>query len=135
MPTFDFDQIVSIKLGADWIAIDSADEARACLLELWPERNGACYQRALANCEAFLAGDAPMGAARASLMVAAMEAGLPFELHENGLAFIDSEIATIAEENVRGDWDESDAGHHTPRKAAPLPTSLLDGNHSAKPQS
>jgi hypothetical protein len=109
VPTFDFDQIVSIKLGADWIAIDSAEEARACLLELWPERNGASYHRALANCEAFLAGDGPMEAARASLMVAAMEAGLPFELHENGLAFIDSEIATIAEENVRGDWDDFDA--------------------------
>lgn len=109
MPTFDFDQIVSIKLGADWIAIDSAEEARACLLELWPERNGASYHRALTNCEAFLAGEAPMEAARASLMVAAMEAGLPFELHENSLAFIDSEIATIAQENVRLAWDEFDA--------------------------
>lgn len=41
-----------------------------------------------------------MLAARASFMVAAMEAGLPFDVYPDHLAFMDAQIASVAKENA-----------------------------------
>ena len=107
MAALEFDKVVAIKFGMDWIAIDNVQEAQACLLNLWPERSGASYLRALDTCEACLAGEAPIMAVRASLMVAAMEAGLPVELHHDRMAFVDFQIAAAARDNVIDDLDSS----------------------------
>ena len=107
MAELEFDKVVAIKFGSDWIAIDNVEEAQACLLELWPERSGASYLRALHTCEACLDGTAPAMAVRASLMVAAMDAGLPVELHNDQMAFIDFQIAAAARDAVIDDLDTS----------------------------
>jgi hypothetical protein len=95
-----FDKIVAIRFGQEWVPVDSADLALNCLRELWPDKSGPSYQRAVRNCEAHLAGDATMLAARASFMVAAMEAGLPFDVYPDHLAFMDAQIASVAKENA-----------------------------------
>jgi hypothetical protein len=100
-----FDKIVAIKFGQEWVPVDSADLALNCLRELWADKSGPSYHRAVRNCEAHLAGEATMLAARASFMVAVMEAGLPFDVYSDHLAFMDAQIASVAKESAVLDSD------------------------------
>jgi hypothetical protein len=103
-----FDKIVAVKFGEEWVPVDSADLAMNCLRELWPDTSGPSYHRAVRNCQAHLAGDATMLAARASFMVAAMEAGFPFEIYLDHLAFMDAQIASVAKEQAVNEWDDTE---------------------------
>lgn len=97
----DFDKVVSIKLGQRWVAVESVGQALDCLRERWPVSDGPSFQRALANCEAAVAGHGSAVAARTAFVVAAMEAGLPFELHKDEFGFLEQEIAAAAENFAR----------------------------------
>jgi len=113
MAKTDFDKVVAVKFGLEWIPVDGVEHALTCLDEFWPDKSGASYRRALRNCEAFLSGEATMLAARASFMVAAMEAGLPFEVYPDHLSFLDAQIASVAKENAIN--DESAVGNDEER--------------------
>lgn len=107
----DFDKVVSIKLGQEWVAVGSVGQALACLRERWPVASGSSLQRALANCEAAMAGHGSAVAARTAFVVAAMEAGLPFELHKDEFGFLESEIAAAAENFARGKQADDEGGN------------------------
>jgi hypothetical protein len=96
-----FDKLVAIRLGDAWTAIDNAADACRLLTESWPDKSGPSYIRAIANCRAYLEGDGPMMAARASLVVAAMEAMLPVAVHEDAMAFVEAQVAMVTEMSVR----------------------------------
>jgi hypothetical protein len=92
-----FDRVVGIKLGQDWHLIENATDALAYLHERWPQAAGPSCLRAIANCEALLSGLGSVEAARASFVVAAMEAGLQFEVHEDEFEFLELQVAMVAE--------------------------------------
>ena len=102
-----FDKIVALKFGLEWVPVESAEHALNCLCELWPDTSGPSYHRAVRNCQAYLAGEATMLAARASFMVAAMEAGLRFETYPDHLAFMDAQIAAVAKEQAVNERDDT----------------------------
>jgi hypothetical protein len=102
MKRFMFDKLIAIRPHSEWVAIDNASDASRLLHDEWPVRNGPCYRRAVANCDAYLAGEAPMMAARASIVVAAMEAEMLVELHEDQMSFVEAQVALVAEQSVRG---------------------------------
>jgi hypothetical protein len=96
-----FDKLVALRIGSEWIGVDTIGEARHLLLEDWPAGHGPSFARALAACDAVAAGQGAPIAARAAFTVAAMEAGLAFELFDDRLAFLDFQVAHATEEDVR----------------------------------
>jgi len=96
-----FDKLVAIRIGAEWIGVDTLAEARHLLLEDWPTSGGPSFQRAIAACDAAAAGQGSIIAARAAFTVAVMEAGFAFELFDDRLSFLDFQVAHATEEDVR----------------------------------
>lgn len=60
--------------------VENTAQARACLEHRFAEPDAPCFARAVATCDSCLSGKLQGAAARAALVVAAMEAGCPFEL-------------------------------------------------------
>jgi len=96
-----WDRLVSIKIADEWLPIRDSEVAWTCLQERWPRVRGPSYRRAVATCEAALAGEFPAVAARAAFVVAAMEAGLQFSLHKDEFDFLEQKIAGVAEDSAR----------------------------------
>jgi hypothetical protein len=105
MENSSFDRVVGIKLGQDWHLIENASDALVYLRERWPQPGGPSCLRAIANCEALLSGAGAIEAARASLVVAAMEAGLEFEVHKDEFEFLELQVAMVAEDMARSEED------------------------------
>jgi hypothetical protein len=98
---YEFDEVVALQLVGGWIAVRTAVDALHVLEDRWAEECGPSYSRALAACKAFLEGEGPMLTARVTLCVAAMEAGFPFELYKDQMAFMEAEIASMSEDDLR----------------------------------
>lgn len=76
--------------------------ARLRLLQSdWPGDRGPSYERALASCRACVSADLSGVGAMATFAVAAMEAGLPFERHDDYLAFTEARVASVAQLDLR----------------------------------
>jgi hypothetical protein len=116
MKNSSFDRVVGIKVGQDWHLIENATDALAYLRQRWPQPDGPSCLRAIANCEALLAGPGSVEAARASFVVAAMEAGLQFEVHEDEFEFLELQVAMVAEDMARSEEGNSP---HDPEDSAP----------------
>jgi hypothetical protein len=78
-----FDEIVCLKLEAGWMYIESGEQALACLIDYFADHTEPSWQRAHSTCMAFLAGQAAAEAATAAFIVAAMAAGIGFEVATN----------------------------------------------------
>jgi hypothetical protein len=96
-----FRQVVAIMLNGEWIGVQSGREALFLLLGAWPEKHGASYERALAASRAWVEGRGTEALSRSTLCVAAMEAGLGFELYDDYMNFLEAEIALVTKIAVR----------------------------------
>ena len=96
-----YDRLIAIEIDGEWFPIESAAQSLEFLRKQWPERTGPSYLRAVSSCEAFLAGDGTMLGARAAFAVAAMEAGMQFELYDDLLTFTEARVACVAADEVR----------------------------------
>ena len=101
MNAIDWDRLVSITVADEWLPIRDSEAAWTFLQERWPRVRGPSYRRAVATCEASLAGEAAPVAARAAFVVAAMEAGLQFSLHRDEIDFLEQKIASVARDSAR----------------------------------
>lgn len=96
-----FDKIVGIEIDGEWLAVADPTEALHLLLEAWPASPGPSYRRAVAACEAAIHEGASLIGARASLSVAAMEAGARFDLFDDQMAFLEFQVAAATVADVR----------------------------------
>lgn len=95
-----FENAISLKFAEGTITVETASQALVCLAEKFPQRKGPSYRRAVAARQAFLSGAEPMMGAQSKFIVAAMEAGIPFEISENRVSRL-REISIATEESLR----------------------------------
>ncbi len=108
MNSMSWDRLVSVKIADEWLPIRDCEAGWTFLQERWPRVRGASYRRAVATCEAALAGEVTAVAARAAFVVAAMEAGLQFSLHRDEFDFLEQKIASVARESAREEQNALD---------------------------
>lgn len=75
-----FDEIVCLKLEAGWRYIESGEQALDCLRDRFADHADPSWRRAHSTCMAFVAGQSGAEAAKNTLIVAAMAAGIAFEV-------------------------------------------------------
>jgi len=83
IPHVSFDVAVVLTIEGEPVFVDDVSTARACLIERFPDADGPSYRRALAACDASLLGHSSGEVSRIVFVVAAMEAGFPFEVIED----------------------------------------------------
>lgn len=94
-----FDDIVCLKLEAGWLYIESGEQALDCLGNNFDDHTEPSWQRAHAACSAFVAGQAGAEAAKSTLIVAAMAAGIPFEV-ARGFDVVERHVEEAATEGL-----------------------------------
>jgi hypothetical protein len=78
-----FDEIVCLKMEAGWCYIESVEQALDCLRDRFEDQSDASWKRAHANCLKALEGDLGADAVKSTFIVAAMSAGILYELAKN----------------------------------------------------
>ena len=78
-----FDGIVCLKFKSGWYYVDSAERALECLGDKFDNPYEPSWQRAHATCKAFVAGQVDNTAAKSAFIVAAMAAGIAYELADS----------------------------------------------------
>lgn len=77
---FAFDAAVVLTMDGQVQFIEDAAQARRCLVDRFPDADGPSFKRAMTACDDCLLGRGSGAAARIMFVVAAMEAGFPFEV-------------------------------------------------------
>ena len=93
-----FPKTILVQVEGRWHVVGTADEALQCLRNVFPDRNGPSHRRAVDTCAALLQGNTTAEGAQATFMVAAMEGGHPFEVHDDG-AELEERLVVAATEN------------------------------------
>jgi hypothetical protein len=93
-----FPKTILIQVEGRWHIIGTADEALRCLRDVFPDRNGPSHRRAVDTCSALLLGNTTAEGAQATFIVAAMEGGHPFEVHDDG-SELEERLVMAATEN------------------------------------
>jgi hypothetical protein len=96
-----FETLIAVCIEGEWIAVEDAERALRLLETSWPDANGPSYARALKSCRAFVEGDGTAVGAKSTFAVAAMEAGIPFELFDDYVTFAATQVALAAEQDIR----------------------------------
>jgi hypothetical protein len=91
-----FSRPVSLQIDRTSVLVDSAGQAIDCLKTWFPDHCEASHFRATATCAAVLLGKLPPDAAQAALVVAAMAAGIPFEILDRDAAVLERQIEAAA---------------------------------------
>ena len=94
-----FNEIVCLKLDAGWHYIQSGEQALDCLSNLFTDHADPSWQRARSTCSAFVAGQAGAEAAKNTLIVAAMAAGIAFEVAD-GFEVVERHVEEEATEGL-----------------------------------
>lgn len=94
-----FDEIVCLRLEAGWSYIESGEQALACPSDRFNEHGEASWLRAYATCSSFVAGQASADAAKTTFIVAAMAAGIAFEVAQ-GLEVLERHVEEAATEGL-----------------------------------
>lgn len=94
-----FDEIVCLKRAAGWLYIESGEQALDCLGNIFDDHTEPSWQRAHATCSAFVAGRAGAEAAKSTFIVAAMAAGIPFEV-ASGFDVVERHVEEAAAEGL-----------------------------------
>lgn len=95
-----FDEIVCLKLEAGWRYIESGEQALECLTEEFDDQTEPSWQRAYTTCSAFVAGRASADAAKSTFVVAAMAAGIAFEVAD-GLEVVERHVEEAAADGLK----------------------------------
>jgi hypothetical protein len=93
-----YPKTILVQVDGRWHVVGAADEALRCLRDVFPDRNGPSHRRAVDSCAALLLGNTTAEGAQATFIVAAMEAGHPFEVHDDGPA-LEERLVMAATEN------------------------------------
>lgn len=96
-----FDVAVILQISGQSIFIETVEQARDCLREHFSDQGGPSFVRAVAACENCLLGSGSLTAARATFVVAAMEAGYAFEVIEDQVAAFEKKVELEAENGLR----------------------------------
>lgn len=94
---FTFSHVVAVRIGGRWHFVETADQALKCLRDEFAGPLGPSFTRALNTCDAVSAGLVPADGLRAAFVVAAMEAGYPFEVHKRDHTLMERRVAAEAE--------------------------------------
>ncbi|RYE51919.1 MAG: DUF982 domain-containing protein [Hyphomicrobiales bacterium] len=89
---FTFTHVVALEIDGRWRFVETVDQALECLHEEFIGHDGPSFRRALNTCEAVFAGLVPAEGMRAAFVVAAMEAGYPFEVHARDQTLLERRI-------------------------------------------
>jgi hypothetical protein len=93
-----FLKTILVQVEGRWHLVGAADEALQCLRDVFPDRNGPSHRRAVDTCAALLLGNTTAEGAQATFIVAAMEGGHPFEVHNEGIE-LEERLVAVATEN------------------------------------
>jgi hypothetical protein len=93
-----FTRPVGLFVAGDWVFIESVEKAQACLQNGFEDQTGPSWNRAIATCAVAVAvaGQVPPDAAQATLIVAAMEAGVAFEVIEDDSLVLERNVEAAA---------------------------------------
>jgi hypothetical protein len=94
-----FDEIVCLKLETGWLYVESGEQALDCLRDRFDDQAEPSWQRAHSTCSAFVAGQAGAEAAKSTLIVAAMAAGILFEVAK-GFDVVERHVEEAATEGL-----------------------------------
>ena len=92
-----FAHVIALQIGGRWHFIETADQALHCLREEFTADDRPSFNRALNTWDAVCAGLVPIESFSAAFIVAAMEAGYPFEVHHDDEALVERRVAAMAE--------------------------------------
>lgn len=107
--THRFDDIVCLRFEEGWRYIENGEQALECLEGRFTDHNEPSWQRAHATCAAFNAGQAGADAAKSAFIVAAMAAGIAFEVADS-LAVVERHVEEAANDGLLTIlFDEDDA--------------------------
>jgi hypothetical protein len=94
-----FDEIVCLRFETGWVYIESGKQALDCLTDHFKDHAEPSWQRAHSTCSAFVAGQAGAEAAKSTLIVAAMAAGIAFEVAK-GFEVVERHVEEAATEGL-----------------------------------
>jgi hypothetical protein len=94
------DKVVMLKIGGVWTTIETAGQAWQCLQQWVGDRSDPSFRRALGACEALLRDGGSAEAARSTLVVAAMSAGISFEVHGDSEELMERQLAILTESEL-----------------------------------
>lgn len=100
IPEFAFAEVVALKIDGGWHYVGDGRRAEECLRVYFPDIDAPSATRARLACQEFLAGKLAEQAVRATLVVAAMEAGFQFETGE-AIELIERHLTEAAAEGIR----------------------------------
>jgi hypothetical protein len=92
----DWDKIIVLQLKdpkPQALSVRDVKDAARILLGRWPQKRGTGYRQAVLSCSAALKGSASQEAAQSSLMAAAAEAAIPYEVKDR----FETEIAAVCD--------------------------------------
>lgn len=95
-----FPKTILLQVEGRWHVVGAADEALQCLRNVFPDRNGPSHRRAVDTCTALLQGNTTAEGAQATFIVAAMEGGHPFEVHDEGTELEERLVAAATENGL-----------------------------------
>lgn len=95
-----FPKTILVQVEGRWHVVAAADEALQCLRKVFPDRNGPSHRRAVDTCADLVEGNATADGAQATIIVAAMEGGHPFEVHDEGTELEERLVAAAAENGL-----------------------------------
>ena len=97
--TNQFDDIVCLRFEEGWRYVENGEQALECLRDRFADHNDPSWRRALATCVAFIAGQASADAAKSAFIVAAMAAGIAFEVADS-LAVVERHVEEAANDGL-----------------------------------
>lgn len=95
-----FAQTVLVQIDGRWHPAGDAYRALELLDVHFPTETGPSHTRAVAACESLMAGKMSPEGAQSTFVVAVMEAGLPFELHDEGPELMEKLVEIEAENGL-----------------------------------
>lgn len=101
VPRRAFDATIFLLIEGQWVFVSNAKQALDCLQQRFPDTSGPSFIRAVTTCEACLAEMATPQSAQVTLVVAAMEAGFPFEVIEDASEALERRTDLEAEAGLR----------------------------------
>jgi phage-related protein len=95
-----FPKTILVQVEGRWHVVASADEALQCLRDVFPDRNGPSHRRAVDTCAALFLDNTTAEGAQATFIVAAMEGGHPFEVHDDGAELVERLVVAATENGL-----------------------------------
>jgi hypothetical protein len=97
--THKFDDVVCLRFEEGWRYVEDGEQALECLEDRFADHHEPSWQRAQVTCAAFITDQASADAAKSAFIVAAMAAGIAFEVAES-LAVVERHVEEAANDGL-----------------------------------